>query len=140
MAIHVKNPPRRSDRVLNLALWGVQILVFISFATAAWMKITFPIPKLAGIWSWAGALSPFEVRGLGVIDLLGGLGLVLPMLTGIGPRLTVAAAVGCAVLQVCAASFHVMRGEAGVISVNIVLLAMVLFIAWGRTRSRTGVR
>jgi len=138
MATRAKQP-QRTPQVLNLSLWAVQILVFIAFAIAAWMKIMFPIAKLAGIWPWAGVLSPFEVRGLGAIDLLGGLGLVLPMLTRICPRLTVAAALGCGALQICAMIFHTLRGEINVTPVNIVLLAMVIFIAWGRGRSKARV-
>ena len=99
----------------------------------------FSIPHLAGIWPWTGVLSRVEVRGLGVIDLLGGLGLVLPMLSGIRPRLTIAAALGCALLQVCAMTFHISRGEANVTPVNFFMLAMVLFIAWGRGKSRVQV-
>ena len=128
-----------SDRALYFSLWTIQVLVFVAFAIAAWMKIIFSIPHLAEIWPWAGVLSPFEVRGLGVIDLLGGLGLILPMLSGIRPRLTIAAALGCALLQVCAMTFHILRGEANDTPVNFFLLAMVLFIAWGRGKSRAKI-
>ena len=71
------------------------------------------------------------MRGIGVIDLAGGLGVVLPMLTGILPGLTVVAAIGCVLLQLCAMAFHLSRGERSAVPVNIVLLAMAAFIALG---------
>lgn len=134
MATRTRRPQSGTDRVLNFSLWAVQVMAFVAFAIAAWMKIMFPISRLADIWPWTGVLSPFEVRGLGVIDLLGGVGLVLPMLTRIWPRITIAAAVGCGILQLCAMIFHTLRGEVANTPVNIVLLAMVIFVAWGRRR------
>ena len=74
------------------------------------------------------------VRTLGVIDLLGGLGVVLPWLTRIRPGLTVAAALGCAALQCCAIVFHIVRGETSVIWFNLVFLALAAFVLVGRRR------
>jgi hypothetical protein len=54
------------------------------------------------------------------------------MATGIKPRLTVAAALGCVALQICALTFHLSRGEVGAAPVNVVFLAIAVFIAWGR--------
>ena len=139
MAIPARHRRTRSERILDLSLWVIQFMAFGSFAVAAWMKITYSIERLASIWPWAGVLSPLEVRGLGTIDLLGGLGLILPMVSGIWPKMTVAAALGCAALQICALAFHILRGEADVIPVNLVLLGMVLFTAWGRGRSQVRV-
>ena len=50
------------------------------------------------------------------------------------PRLTVLAALGCAVLQVLALGFHVSRGEAMVVPLNFVLLGLSLLVLWGRAR------
>lgn len=90
-----------------------------------------PIATLAALWPWAGD-HPGLVRGTGVIDLVGGLGLVLPALTRIRPGLTVLAAAGLAALQVGAIVFHVARGEVANTPVNFVLLALALFVFWGR--------
>ena len=118
--------------MLDAALWLVQLLLFAAFATGAWMKITIPIPRLAAMWPWAGELPPSMVRGLGVVDLLGGVGVFLPMLTGIRPYLTAWAALGCVALQICAMVFHISRREITTTPVNLVLLAMAGFILWGR--------
>jgi hypothetical protein len=67
-----------------------------------------------------------------VIDLCGGIGVVLPALTRIKPGTTVLAALGCAALQLCATVFHVSRGEAANTPFNVLLVALALFVAWGR--------
>lgn len=124
--------PAKRARLVDAALWLAQWLLFAGFGWAAWMKIMTPIPALAAMWPWAGDLPEPAVRALGGIDLAGGAGLVLPILTGIRPRLTVAAALGCIALQLCAMIFHGSRGEWAALPVNLVFLAMAGFVYWGR--------
>lgn len=71
----------------------------------------------------------------GIVDLLGGLGVLLPALTRIQPRLTVWAALGTIVLQVLAATLHLSRGEVMVVPMNLTLIALAAFVAWGRSRA-----
>ncbi len=61
------------------------------------------------------------------------LGVVLPSLTRIKPGL---AALGCSALQVSAIVFHVVRGEAAGTPFNALLVALSLFVAWGRRYRR----
>lgn len=117
---------------LNILLWAAQLFVGISFGVIAWMKLVTPIPALAAMWPWTGEYPEAMVRGLGIIDLAGGLGIILPGLTRI--RLNLAAAVGCAVLQICAMTFHLSRGEAEAVPINAVFLVLSLFVVWGRRR------
>jgi len=74
------------------------------------------------------------VRLIGAIDIAGGLGILLPALTRIQPRLTVLAAIGCSVLQVLAISFHASRGEWSVLPLNFALLPCAVYVLWGRIR------
>jgi hypothetical protein len=74
------------------------------------------------------AISPRD----GVLDLLGGIGILLPAVTRIAPALTVLAALGCTALQVGAIVFHLSRGEAADTPFNVLLAALALFVAWGR--------
>lgn len=126
----------RQPRVLNAALWTAQVLIFIAFTLIGVMKLTMPVDRLAGLWVWPGQVPEPFLRTMGLIDLAGGLGILLPALTGIRPRLTVAAALGCTVLQVIAIIFHISRGEAAVTPFNFLLLALSAFILWGRSRLR----
>ncbi len=119
-------------RRLKVASWVAQAIVSLSFIAGAYMKVLIPISDLAGIWPWAGSLPAVAVRALGIIDFAGGIGIVLPAWTGIKPQLTGFAALGCVLLQICAIIFHVSRGEAAVIPVNIVLLGLSAFVLWSR--------
>ncbi len=120
---------------LNVGLWIVQGLLALTFAgTGAW-KLATPIPELAAKMPWMGQVSPSFLYVTGVFDLLGGLGLVLPPLTRIKPGLTPLAALGCAALQASAIVFHFSRGEAANTPFNFLLVALSLFVAWGRRPS-----
>ena len=119
---------------LRVGLWGAQLLVGIPFILIGLMKLLTPIPELAKTIHWASEFPLPFVRGIGLIDIAGGLGMLLPALTRIKPGLTVAAALGCTVLQVLAITFHVSRGEASVTGMNFVFLACSAFVLWGRSR------
>jgi hypothetical protein len=121
-------------RALRIGLWAAQGLIFFVFASAGLVKLLTPIPQLAAMMPWTGEHSEAFVRIIGLIDLAGGIGILLPALTRILPRLTMLAALGCSVLQVLAIAFHVSRGEAAVTPLNLVLLALSLFVLWGRGR------
>jgi hypothetical protein len=126
--------PAAPGRPLRAGLWLAQILIFAAFGSAGLVKLLTPIPQLAAMMPWAGEYSESFVRLIGVIDLAGGIGILLPALTRIVPNLTVLAALGCSVLQVFALAFHLSRGEAAVTPLNVVLLALSVFVLWGRGR------
>lgn len=125
--------PATPGRALRIGLWSAQALLAMVFIWAGLIKLTTPIPQLAAMMPWAGQYSETFVRFIALVDLAGGIGILLPALTRILPRLTVLAALGCAVLQVLALIFHIARGEAEVTPLNIVLLALSLFVLWGRS-------
>jgi hypothetical protein len=128
--------PSKLHTFLNAALWVAQAFVFAGFVTIGWMKLFKPIPELAGMWTWTGQLPTAAVRGLGVIDIAGGAGIFLPALLRIRPGLTIMAAAGCVMLQICAMTFHIVRGEIAAVPVNVVFLALAAFVLWGRWRVR----
>lgn len=127
------NTPAR-PKALNITLWIVQLLLAASLLWAAWMKLMTPIDKLAAMWPWAGQVSPALVKFTGTIDLLGALGLILPTLTRIRPKLTAFTAFMVIILMTAAIAFHVSRGESSVIGVNIIFAIMAVFVMWGRNR------
>jgi hypothetical protein len=122
----------RPSAVLNSSLWLAQFLVGVPFVLIGLMKLLTPILKLAQTIHWAGEYPLPFVRGIGLIDIAGGLAMVLPALTRIKPRLTILAALGCTVLQALAIAFHFSRGEASVTGMNFVFLACSAFVLWGR--------
>ena len=123
---------------VGTGLWIVQGLLALTFVGTGIWKLATPIPQLAAMIPWAGQVSPGLVYATAVFDLLGGLGVLLPSATRIKPGLTVLAALGCAALQVSAIVFHLSRGEAANTPFNVLLVALSLFVAWGR-RSRAPI-
>lgn len=106
-------------------------------ATLLWagaMKWFQPVETLAAMWPWTGEVPRAFVKFTGIVDALGALGLILPSLLRVYPKLTPTAAIGVIMLMVCASVFHISRGEASVIGVNVVFAAMAAFVAWGRFR------
>ncbi|WP_394826046.1 DoxX family protein [Pendulispora albinea] len=117
---------------LHLGLWVVQALVSLIFTGTGLWKLFTPIPQLAAAIPWAGQVPEAFLYAIGVIDLCGGVGILLPALTRIKPGLTALAALGCAALQICAIVFHIARGEVARTPFNVVLVGLALFVYWGR--------
>ncbi|TQM43369.1 DoxX family protein [Pseudonocardia cypriaca] len=125
------------SRPLRIGLWAVQILLFLVFAGTGLWKLLTPIPQIAAAFPWAGEVPAPFLYATALLDLLGGLGILLPAVTGVAPGLTVLAALGCAALQVGAIAFHLSRGEAADTPFNVLLAALALVVAWGRRRETT---
>src|SRR4051812_31309764 len=97
------------------------------------MKTFRPIPDLTKMMVWPGDVAPGMVRFVGIVEMLGAIGLILPVLTGMLAWLTPLAALGLSLIQVLAIGFHARRGEtAKSPPLNLVLLALSLFVLWGR--------
>lgn len=118
---------------MNIALWGVQALLALVFAFAGFMKAARPIVSLAPQMPWTQALPVGLVRFIGVAELLGAIGLILPLLLGVQPWLTPLAATGLALVMLLAAGFHATRREYSGIAAPVVLGILAAFIAYGRT-------
>jgi putative oxidoreductase len=123
-----------SNKGLNIALWITQVLLAALYLMAGSTKLFQPIEEIAKMLPWAAEMPAGLVRFIGLSELLGGIGLLLPALLRIQPKLTVFAAIGLSLVQVLATGFHLSRGETAVIGMNFLLLAMAVFIAWGRTK------
>ena len=119
---------------MNIALWIVQGLLAAMYLIAGSMKAFQPAkvrenPQM----TWAKGRSDGFIRFVGTSELLGALGLILPLVTGVLPWLTVFAAVGLTVIQLLAIfQEHLPKKEYNVIPVNIVLLALAVFVIVGR--------
>lgn len=120
-----------TSRPLHISLWIAQVLLALLMLSGAVLK-WLPISQSSAMMPWMGQLPEWQVRGLGLLDLLGAVGVILPSLLRIRPQLTVAAAIGIVLLMVSAIVFHISRGEASVIGFNVFLLLIAAFIAWGR--------
>ncbi len=122
------------SKAWNIGLWIAQGLMAAMFLMAGFMKISQPISELAVSLPWVNEAPEMLIRFIGLSELLGGLGLILPTLLRIKPKLTNAAAIGLIIVMVLAFAFHISRGEYEALPVNLVLVAILGFIAWGRNR------
>ena len=117
---------------MNIVLWVVQVLLAGMYGMAGIMK-TFQITKAKEQLPWAKNRSDTFVRFVGIAELLGALGLFLPLLTGVLPWLTPLAAVGLTIIQLLAIfTEHLPKKEYNVIPINMVLLALSIFVVAGR--------
>jgi uncharacterized membrane protein YphA (DoxX/SURF4 family) len=117
---------------MSLLLWILQILLAIMFLAAGAMKAFQPYETMARRMPWVEDYSPGTVRTIGALEILGGLGLVLPAVFGILVVLTPLASIGLAIIMVLATIHHLRRRETGQMVFTIVLLLVLLFVAWGR--------
>ena len=116
---------------MNIALWASQIILAIIFLMAGSMKTFQPLDKLAQTMDWVKS-SPPLTRFIGIVEILGVLGLILPAATRILPWLTPIAAIGLAIIMVLAIGFHVIRKEYKTLPVLVVILLLSIFVAYGR--------
>ena len=117
---------------MNIALWVAQIILVILYGIAGALK-TFQVAKVREQMPWAKDRSDGFIRFVGISELLGALGMVLPLLTGILPWLLPLAAVGLTVIQLLAIfSEHLPKKEYKVIAFNVILLILSVFIVFGR--------
>lgn len=119
---------------MNLALWIVAGLLAAGFLLAGANKLFIPREKLAKApgGGWVLDFSAGFVKALGALEILGAVGLILPALLGIAPILVPLAAVGLAVIMVGAATVESRRHEFKHVLVNLIYLALLIFVAWGR--------
>ena len=118
---------------MNVVLWIIAGLLAAVFAMAGLMKIAQPKEKLAASgMAWTEDFSAGAVKGIGALEVLAAIGLVLPAALDIAPVLTPVAAAGLAVMMLGAAIVHARRKEHQMIGANAVLLILAAVVAWGR--------
>jgi putative oxidoreductase len=119
---------------MNIALWIAQALLAAMYLAVGSMKMLQPAkvrenPQM----TWAHGQPDQYIRFVGTVEVLGALGLTLPLVTGILPWLTVLAAVGLTLIQLLAIfKEHLPKKEYNVIPLNIILLALSMFVVIGR--------
>jgi len=115
-----------------LALWTIQILLAVLFLFVGVMKLVTPYDTLAASGDWVRLVPPWLILFIGVAEVAGAIGVVLPAATGIGRMLTPLAAAGLALIMVLATLFLVSVGQAGMAPPNLVILALALTVVYGR--------
>lgn len=115
---------------MTVAVWVAQILVAIFFGIHG---VVFLDPARARAQlPYARALSDAMLRFIGIVEIAGAIGLILPALTGVATWLTPAAGVGLASVMVLGIAFHIARREWPNVGLNFVLGVIAAFVAYGR--------
>jgi len=118
---------------MNIVLWVVAGLLAAAFFASGIMKLIQPKEKLAAAgMDWSEDFSAGTIKAIGALEGLAAIGLILPAVLGVAPVLVPLAAVGLVLIMIGAAITHGRRGESQMIVVNVVLLALAAFVAWGR--------
>ena len=129
---------------MNVALWIVQVLLGLLFIFAGGMKLVLPLDQLTGPVALPGAF----MRFIGVAELAGGLGLILPGLFRIRPGLTPLAAAGLVIIMIGAVVITLIGREVMGAVISLVVGILAAFVAYGRwklaplsgSRASTSVR
>ena len=110
------------------ALWVVQGLLALLFLFAGGVKLVLPLEKLAGPVPLPGLF----VRLIGVVEVLGAIGLILPALLRIRPGLTPLAAVGLVIIMIGATVITLASGDVTAVLIPLVVGLLAAFVAYGR--------
>ena len=116
-----------------VAYWVVAALLALFYLYAGGLKLVRTRKQLEPTMGWVDTIPMSGVRALGVIEVLGALGLILPPLTAVAPALALAAAAGFVVLQLLASALHFSRGETSALWLNGVLLLLAALATWSAT-------
>jgi len=117
---------------MNIALWIIQVLLALLFLFAGAMKFIIPIEEMTK--QMPVAIPGLFLHFIGVCEIFGSLGLILPMLLRIKPWLTPIAAIGLAIIILGAIAFSLMLGVTQALLPFVVEL-LLIFVAYGRWRS-----
>lgn len=113
---------------MNVVLWIIQGLLALAFLVSGGMKIIRPKPALAAAGqNYVEDFSDGAIKGIGVAEVLGAIGIVLPQLIGVAPVLTPIAAAGLTIVMAGAVATHIRRKEMFV--PPLVLGVLALFVA-----------
>jgi uncharacterized membrane protein YphA (DoxX/SURF4 family) len=114
---------------MNTVIWIAQALLAFAFLVAGSLKLTQPRAALHANMPFVEDFTDQQVKGIGAVEVLGAIGLILPAALKIAPVLTPIAAVGLMLTMLGAAATHIRRGEPEKLAVNAILFALALFVA-----------
>ena len=119
---------------MHIALWAVQVLLAVAFTGAGLTKLLKPVADLAqmNMGGWVTDSPELLIRFIGLSELLGAIGLIVPSATRIMPKLSGVAAGLLSLVMVLAAATHLKYGEFQSLPANLMLASLTAFVAWGR--------
>ena len=115
---------------MNTAVWLAQGLLAVAMLGAGAMKLTQSKQQLmaSGNMDWTEDFPEPQIKGIGTLEVLAALGLILPALLDLAPVLVGVAAVGVVLLMLGAAATHLRREEGQMVPVTLIIAAIAVFI------------
>jgi len=107
-----------------ITLWITAVLLSLVYLLAGASKVARSKEKLLPQMGWVEDFAEPQLKAIGALEVLGALGVILPLATGIAPFLTSVAAFGLVLVQIGAIVVHIRRGEQKVLPVNVVLMLL----------------
>ncbi len=117
---------------MDIALWVAAGLLAALYLVVGFVKLTRGKARLRSRTGWVEDFPDVVVRFIGLCEIAGALGVVLPWLTGVVPVLTPIAAACLVLLQVLAIMVHARRQETSQLTINVLLGLLAAFVAVGR--------
>lgn len=113
---------------MNLALWIIQALLALLFFWTGGLKLVLPSEQLTG----PIPLPVLFIRFIGLCEVLGAFGLILPWLSGIWRGLTPLAAGGLTAIMIGAIVINLLTGETVLAVFTFLVGLLTAFVAYGR--------
>ena len=126
---------QKNTKGLNILLWLAQIVLCGMFLMAGTMKLITPDNEM--MKNMPDATEGFLkfIRFVGVCEVLGAVGMILPSLLKIKPILTPIAAIGIAITMIVAVGIHISKGETSATITTVALALLAIFVIWGRFKA-----
>lgn len=113
---------------MNTLTWIAQIILAIMFTMTGYFKLFIPKEKLEAKMGWVYNYSSTTVKFIGACELLGAIGLILPMALNILPVLTPIAATGLSIIMIIATRTHLLRNEYNIMVITVLLFLLAVFV------------
>jgi uncharacterized membrane protein YphA (DoxX/SURF4 family) len=115
--------------IMNIALWIIQALLAALFLFAGGTKLVLPIEEMTKQMPMPG----WFLRFIGVAEVFGALGLVLPWLLQIRPGLTPLAAAGLMIIMIGATVITILTGDTAMAMFPLLVGILCVFVVYGRS-------
>jgi uncharacterized membrane protein len=114
---------------MTVGYWIVAGILALFYLYSGGIKVIQTREQLQPMMAWVDRTPMPAVKTIGVLEVLGAIGLILPPLTGIAPGLAIAAAIGLVLLQIGAITVHLSRRDRQ-IALNIALILAAAVTSW----------
>ena len=114
---------------MGTTVWVAQGVLSVVFLAAGSMKLLIPRETLEPRTPYVEDLTDTQVKAIGVLEVLGAVGEVLPAAIGIAPLLTPIAAACLALTMLAAATLLIRRGETSHVPLNVAMFLLAVFVA-----------